>query len=177
VLGCRLRFERFPRRSGSGSRALVGAAARRAATAAAAYFARSSGALVLTSGGRAWADVVEADAIARALQANGVPSPSILRERLSHSTRENARYAGELLRARGVDAIELVTCAFHMPRARLLFEHEGFTVAPRPAVASPSDGASRAGAFARLWRLGRERGALFVDERFVRRVADSRVSS
>lgn len=158
MLGCRLRFD---------ERVLIGAAARRSQRAAEAYFSRPSGALVLTTGGRAWgaAGAVEADALADDLERRGVPRAYLLRERCSHSTRENAKYAAELLRARRIEAVELVTCAFHMPRAKLLFEHAGFVV-----VASEATSAGPAvGALARLLQFGRERGAMLADARFVQR--------
>jgi uncharacterized SAM-binding protein YcdF (DUF218 family) len=51
-------------------------------------------------------------------------------EEQSRTTLENARLSRILLRAAGVRAIYLVTHAWHMPRAKLAFEHAGFTVIP-----------------------------------------------
>lgn len=157
MLGCKLRY---------GEERLVGAAARRSECAAKAYFNRPDSALVVVSGGRAWQGLVEADAIAHELEHRGVPRPHLLRERWSHSTRENAQYAGYLLRARGIASIELVTCGFHMARATLLFEHEGFAVSPSPSTLEHEQ--SR-GPLARLLQFGRERGAMLADARFVER--------
>lgn len=157
MLGCKLRL---------GEQQLVGAAARRSECAAKAYFLRPNGALVVVSGGRAWAGLVEADAIASELERHGVPRPDLLRERCSHSTRENAHYAGHLLRSRGIASIELVTCAFHMARAKLLFEHEGFAVSPSPSTFQHEQSRGR---LARLLQFGRERGAMLADARFVER--------
>lgn len=66
--------------------------------------------------------------MAAELERAGVDRSRILRERWSHSTRENAHYSGMLLRSRGVAEIAIVTCDFHTARARLLFEHQGFVV-------------------------------------------------
>ncbi len=164
VLGCRLRFD---------DRKLIGAAARRSHRAAEAYFARPGGALVLATGGRAWGacGAVEADVLAGDLERCGVPRAHLLRERCSHSTRENAKYAAELLRARGIETVELVTCSFHMRRAKLLFEHAGFSVIAAEAT-SPGTGTgtgTAVGALARLLQFGRERGAMLADARFVQR--------
>jgi uncharacterized SAM-binding protein YcdF (DUF218 family) len=48
----------------------------------------------------------------------------------SRTTLENARLSHALLNAEGIRTIYLVTQAWHMPRARLAFEHAGFTVIP-----------------------------------------------
>lgn len=55
------------------------------------------------------------------------------REENSLDTPGNARYSAEILRRSGVERIVLVTQAFHMPRARLLFEAQGLQVIPAPA--------------------------------------------
>jgi uncharacterized SAM-binding protein YcdF (DUF218 family) len=118
--------------------------------------------VVVASGGRAWASVVEADALSAELEALGVPRDCILRERWSHSTRENAFYVGALLRARGISQIELVTCGFHLARARFLFEGEGLQV---EGVAAAGDSAT---GFARVYQWGRERIATFLDQKLAK---------
>ena len=50
----------------------------------------------------------------------------------SNNTLENARLSYDLLAAADVRRIYLVTHAWHMPRARLAFEHAGFVVLPAP---------------------------------------------
>jgi len=51
---------------------------------------------------------------------------------LSHDTRENALNAAELLRARGLERVLLVTHAFHMPRALLSARAAGINAIPAP---------------------------------------------
>lgn len=171
VLGCRLKFDR----SAGGGRGLIGAGARRATKAAEVFLSnldarscpdgKGQGTIVVASGGRAWEGIVEADALADMLARLGVPRDRIVRERCSHSTHENARYAGELLRRRGVREINLVTCASHLPRATFLFEAQGFVVR--------GIGASGALRRRRLWDRAYERGreivAGWVDRRRVER--------
>jgi len=78
---------------------------------------------------------VEADALAELLVAREVPEAAIARERLSLDTWDNARFAAAMLRRRGLDAVLVVTCAWHLPRAEMLFratglDVEGFGVEP-----------------------------------------------
>ena len=100
---------------------------------------------VLASGGRAWpsekeeARTVEADALAQAMVELGVPDELVVRERCSHSTRENAQYSAKILARRGITQITLVTSDWHVPRARRHFENEGLDVEAAPvAIASRS---------------------------------------
>jgi len=55
-------------------------------------------------------------------------------ETTSRDTAENARYSAAILRAAGIDTVILVTHAFHMPRARLLFEKAGLKVIAAPTA-------------------------------------------
>jgi len=154
VLGCVVRVDAHGRLSG---------ALGRRTTAAAEAYARSEhpDTVVLACGGRRWAGVVEADAMARELVRRGVPERAIVRERCSLSTRENARFAAAVLARRGLDRVTVVTCAWHAPRAASLFRMYGVTadVVAVPAGAAPW---SR-----RLWRWGRERTLTWVQLRGV----------
>jgi cyclophilin family peptidyl-prolyl cis-trans isomerase/uncharacterized SAM-binding protein YcdF (DUF218 family) len=151
VLGCAVRH--------AGGR-LAGAAGRRAAEAARVFGERlaASGAtpLVVASGGRAWGGVVEADALADELARRGIPATSIVRERCSMSTRDNAHYSDAALARRGIRRATIVTCAWHLPRAAALFRARGLEVV---AIAAPSPAASWP---VRVWRAARERIALRI---------------
>ena len=54
------------------------------------------------------------------------------RETRSQDTADNARMSARILRTAGIHRIILVTQAFHMPRARLLFADAGLEVRPAP---------------------------------------------
>lgn len=55
-------------------------------------------------------------------------------ENRSANTLENARQAHHMLQREGIRRICLVTHAWHMPRARLAFEHAGFEVIAAPTA-------------------------------------------
>jgi uncharacterized SAM-binding protein YcdF (DUF218 family) len=120
-----------------------GAARRRTQAAAEAWhravLAGSAPSLVIASGGRAWQGWVEADAMAEALVALGVPERAVLRERLSHTTHENAQYVAAQCGLRGIERVAIATCVWHLPRAVRLFQAEGLDViAQVPAGEMPA---------------------------------------
>lgn len=86
---------------------------------------------------------LEGDILAGYAKAMGVPAERILTTGRVVNTLEESRAVAEVLKDRTprVSSILLVTSAFHMPRARLLFERAGFEVRPFPV----DFGASRAG--------------------------------
>jgi len=148
VLGCRVQVD------SAGRLFPGGALARRLDAAARVYALRGHAAtIVLVSGGRRWGPIVEADAMARELPSRGVPARAIVRERCSMSTAENARYALELLARLGIDLARsaVVTCEWHLPRARALFERAGVRLEGIGA------GSGAAPWRRRLWWWGRER--------------------
>lgn len=56
----------------------------------------------------------------------------------SKDTAENAKFSFALLQKENISHIYLVTHALHIPRAKYLFEHAGFTVFPAPTgITSP----------------------------------------
>jgi uncharacterized SAM-binding protein YcdF (DUF218 family) len=143
VLGCR-----------PGSPAL----ARRVRAARDAAVERRAG-LVVACGGRSWNGRVEADEIARMLRDGGIANDAIVCERQSLDTHENARFAAEVLEERGVKDIVVVTCAWHLPRARMLFERIGLAVegvGVEPPNATLLD---------RAWWTARERVSTWKDLR------------
>ena len=112
---------------------------------------------VLACGGKAWGGVRESDALCAFLLEQGASESALERESHSHSTRQNAHYAAELLLARGISRVWLVTCDWHMPRALRCFAGAGFQAEPLPALSPPiAVGAT-------FVRAGRERVCLALD--------------
>jgi uncharacterized SAM-binding protein YcdF (DUF218 family) len=82
-----------------------------------------TGSGVARGGGTSGGQRAEADALAEALVAAGVPD--VVVERASRSTAENASRTAELLAPRGARAVWLVTQPFHGRRAARLFRRAG----------------------------------------------------
>jgi uncharacterized SAM-binding protein YcdF (DUF218 family) len=90
---------------------------------------------VLACGGLAGSDrqaPAYAEAMRKVLEGAGVPAEMIWVEDRSRSTYENALYAAEILRARGIRRVLLVTEALHMPRSAACFAKQGIDVVPAP---------------------------------------------
>jgi uncharacterized SAM-binding protein YcdF (DUF218 family) len=76
---------------------------------------------------------VEADARAQLARELGVAPAAIVTERYQPTTRAEAAWAAETLRAgTSTPKVLLVTDVLHMRRARLLFERAGLSVRPAP---------------------------------------------
>lgn len=94
-------------------------------TAAAALWHAGGGRLVVAAGGvTRGAARAEADAMAEALGALGVPG--VIAERASLTTRDNARLTRPMLDAHGVRSLWVVTQPFHGRRSARLFRGAGF---------------------------------------------------
>ena len=109
--------------------------------AAAAYkLHKKTGLPLLVSGGAPFSDEPEAEAAAAFLRELGVPAKMILTETRSRDTLENAAYSAAICREKGFKKPLLLTSAYHMPRAMLLFTKAGAgEITPFP-VARRSDG-------------------------------------
>lgn len=136
VLGCRVQEASLGPGEAHG-KVRVGGALRRRVVAAAREWERAQRedaeaerpAVVIASGGRLWDGEMEADAMAAALVALGVPSGVVVRERASLHTKDNARFTAAVCARRGIARVAIVTCGWHLPRARMLFEAAGLEVA------------------------------------------------
>ena len=92
---------------------------------------------IVVAGGRIWGDLVEAEAFAEGLLREGVPEAALLLERVSLTTRDNARFSERLLRPLAARRVGVVTCDWHLDRALYCFERVGLSAEGVPA-ASPA---------------------------------------
>lgn len=98
--------------------------------------------LIILSGGginRYGESSPEADDMAEIVEAMGVPRSALILERESLNTYQNAVKTKEILDARGIDQVLLVTSAVHMPRSLKIFRKQGIDVIPAPTdfIAAP----------------------------------------
>jgi uncharacterized SAM-binding protein YcdF (DUF218 family) len=113
---------------------LSGESALRALEGARVYKMLGHGTVIVT-GGRVYPAiqlVPEADVLRRAIVEAGVPSSSVIAESSSRTTREQALYVGDFLKARGTTRFVLVTSKTHMRRSLAAFRALGFD--PIPSV-------------------------------------------
>ena len=91
--------------------------------------------LIILSGGRIeWKGGGDSEAkdMADILVLMGIPRDAIVLEPKSLNTYQNAIYTQEILQARGINQILLVTSAMHMPRALAIFDKQGIKAIPAP---------------------------------------------
>ncbi len=106
---------------------------------AASLYRRRVADLVVLSGGVGESPPAEAELMQRLIVELGVPASACILESNSTSTRENARYAAEILRCRGIDEVVLVSDGYHLLRARGLFHRQGIAAHPSPASLAGRD--------------------------------------
>ena len=99
--------------------------------AAALYHAGKAPVIVLSGGAQPGARP-EAQLMKEILAVMGVPSRSIILERSSRNTYDNALYSAAILENKNIKRILLVTSAYHMRRAQAVFVKQGFVVVPAP---------------------------------------------
>ena len=99
---------------------------------AVAAFKAGKAPVVVVTGGAPEGEVAEAALIKDILVTMGVPEESIVLEARNRVTLDNRRFTSETLAELGVESILLVTSAFHMPRAMLVFEPLDVTVYSAP---------------------------------------------
>jgi len=96
----------------------LGGAARRRVERAARAFSEGAAPFVVCAGGQRWDGHIEALAMRRSLQEMGLETTHVLAEIHSRTTAENALYCSRIFRSFGWRHAAVVTCPWHLPRAR-----------------------------------------------------------
>jgi len=78
---------------------------------------------LLITGGPAHNQYVEADVMAGAAAARGIPPSAIFVETKAKDTIQNACYAERMMKSHGWQSAEVVTGVTHVPRASMIFSH------------------------------------------------------
>jgi uncharacterized SAM-binding protein YcdF (DUF218 family) len=77
--------------------------------------------LILT-GGPTHHDFVEAQVMARAAEAEGIPRSAIFEEPAAMNTIQNACFSARIMKTHGWHSAEIVSSAYQLPRAAMIFE-------------------------------------------------------
>ena len=96
--------------------------------------------VVVTGGKRAGDRFTEAEASARYLEERGVPAAAIVSEHEAHNSYDSLVGVHDLLAARGLDRVLLVSDPYHSLRIRLVAEELGMQAYVSPTRTSPVRG-------------------------------------
>lgn len=103
---------------------------------------------ILFTGGAVANQFVEAEGMARAAEARGLPATAILEETQARDTIQNACYTARLMQAHGWRSAEIISSASHLPRAALIFRHLPIEWRMHPAPPMEPPSATGSAAFA-----------------------------
>jgi uncharacterized SAM-binding protein YcdF (DUF218 family) len=84
-------------------------------------YERGAAGHILFTGGAVQNRFVEAEVMARTAEAQGIPESAIVLEPQARNTVENACYAARRMKARGWASAEVISSAWHLGRAGLIF--------------------------------------------------------
>jgi uncharacterized SAM-binding protein YcdF (DUF218 family) len=103
---------------------------------------------IIFTGGAAHNRFVEAEVMARAAHAEGIPDEAMVKEERAMNTVENACYSVGVMKAHGWQSAEVVSSASHLPRAGLIFNRQPVQWRTH---AAPALGPQSAGAGTAFW--------------------------
>lgn len=86
-------------------------------------YKRGTAPRLILSGGAAHNRFVEARVMARSAEAQGIPPSAIFVEPQAMDTIQNVCYSVRIMEAHGWRSAEVVSTAYHLPRAALIFSH------------------------------------------------------
>jgi uncharacterized SAM-binding protein YcdF (DUF218 family) len=101
--------------------------------------------VVVTGGNRPGDRFTEAEASATYLEERGVPASAVVLEDQGTSSYESLRGVADLLAAKGLDEVLIVTDPYHALRSKLIAEEVGLDAHVSPTPTSVVQGAEQAG--------------------------------
>jgi uncharacterized SAM-binding protein YcdF (DUF218 family) len=109
-------------------------------TEAANEYKRGTAPRLILTGGAARNHFVEARVMARTAEAQGIPASAIFVEPQAMDTIQNACYSLRIMEAHGWHSAQVVSTAYHLPRAGLIFSSQPIQWAahPAPPLSPPS---------------------------------------
>ncbi len=87
---------------------------------------------IIVSGGVSEGGIIEAKLMAKALLEMGVDENKLIIEDKSRDTTQNATYVSQICKEKGLRKVFLVTSAYHMERALIMFKKAGMQVTAYP---------------------------------------------
>jgi len=97
-----------------------------------AWLQKQTGLPIIVTGGVERGGITEAELMARVLKNEYAVQSKIFIEKQSRNTFENAFYSNKIIEKQEFKKIYLVTSAFHMPRALLVFSNQNVVITPAP---------------------------------------------
>lgn len=86
-------------------------------------YERGTAPRLIFTGGAAHNRFVEAEVMANTAAAQGIPPSAIFVETQAKDTIENACFSERVMKMHGWQSVEVVSSAYHLPRAGLIFSH------------------------------------------------------
>jgi uncharacterized SAM-binding protein YcdF (DUF218 family) len=118
---------------------------------------------VIVTGGPTRHGFVEAEVMARVAESQGIPESALVVEPRAMDTIENACYSERIMKAHGWRSAEVVSSAYHLPRAAMIFGHQSMQWRMRAAPPLAPQSELRAGATSALETLRTVRYLAYAD--------------
>jgi len=78
---------------------------------------------IIMTGAAAHNRFIEADAMARLAESNGVPTSAVIEEEHAHDTIQNIYYSNRIMQANDWHTAEVISSPYHLPRTALILGH------------------------------------------------------
>jgi uncharacterized SAM-binding protein YcdF (DUF218 family) len=118
---------------------------------------------IIVTGGPTRHGFVEADVMARVAESQGIPESAVFVEPRAMDTIENACYSDRIMKAHGWRSAEVVSSAYHLPRAAMIFGRRPMQWRMRAAPPVAPESEIKAAASSALETLKTVRYLIYAD--------------